>query len=218
MISVCEPYLEQREKDLVLDCLHTGWISSEGKYINLFEDNWAAYCGMNHGIAVSSGTSALQISIRLLGLEPGDEVIMPAFTIVSCAQAIVSCGGIPVLVDSDPVNWQMDVSQIRRKITPKSRAIMAVHTYGHPADMDPIFDIARGFELQVIEDAAEAHGAEYKGSKCGGLGDISVFSFYANKLITTGEGGMVLTQSNELADKARDLRNLFFQKPRPFLP
>ena len=216
MIPVCEPSVSKREEELVLDCLRTGWISSAGKFIDLFEENWAAYCGMKHGIAVSSGTAALQISMRLLELKPGDEVIMPAFTIISCAQAIVECGGVPVLVDSNPVNWQMDVSQIRQKITPKTRAIMVVHIYGQSADMDPILDIAKEFELLVIEDAAEAHGAEYKGQKCGGLGDVSVFSFYANKLITTGEGGMVLTQSDEFADKARDLRNLCFQKSRRF--
>ena len=216
MIPVCEPLVSKREKELVLDCLRTGWISSAGKYIDLFEESWAAYCGMKHGIAVSSGTAALQISMRLLELKPGDEVIMPDFTIISCAQAIVECGGVPVLVDSDPVNWQMDVSQIREKITPRTRAIMVVHIYGHPADMDPIMDLAEEFELNVIEDAAEAHGAEYKGKKCGGLGDISVFSFYANKLITTGEGGMVLTRSDELGEKARALRNLCFQKSRRF--
>ena len=216
MIPVCEPSVSKREKDLVLDCLHTGWISSAGKYIDLFEGNWAAYCGMKHGIAVSNGTAALQISMRLLELKPGDEVIMPAFTIISCAQVIVSCGGVPVLVDSNPVNWQMDVSQIREKITPRTRAIMVVHIYGHPADMNPILDIAEEFGLKVVEDAAEAHGAEYKGRKCGGLCDISVFSFYANKLITTGEGGMVLTRSDELGEKARVLRNLCFQKSRRF--
>jgi perosamine synthetase len=216
MIPVCEPSITKREKDLVLDCLRTGWISSAGKYIHLFEENWAAYCGMKHGIAVSSGTAALQISMRLLELKPGDEVIMPAFTIISCAQAIVECGGVPVLLDSNPVNWQMDVSQIREKITPRTRAIMVVHIYGHPADMNPILDLAEEFGLMVIEDAAEAHGAEYRGHKCGGMGDISVFSFYANKLITTGEGGMVLTQNDDFGEKARDLRNLCFQKPRRF--
>ncbi len=216
MIPVCEPSISKREEELVIDCLRTGWISSAGKYIDLFEESWAAYCGMGHGIAVSSGTAALQISVRLLDLKPGDEVIMPSFTIISCAQAVTECGGVPVLVDSDPVNWQMDVSQIRQKISPKTRAIMVVHIYGHPADMSPIMDLAEEFGLKVIEDAAEAHGAEYKGRKCGGMGDISVFSFYANKLITTGEGGMVLTRSDELGEKARDLRNLCFQKSRRF--
>jgi len=217
MIPVCEPLVTAREIELVLDCLKTGWISSAGKYLEQFENGWALYCNMPHGIAMSNGTTALQIAVRLLDLNPGDEVIMPTFTIISCAQAITYCGGVPVLIDSDPHNWQMDINQIKSKITPRTRAIMVVHIYGHPADMDPILEIAKKYGLTVIEDAAEAHGAEYKGKKCGGFGDISVFSFYANKLITTGEGGMVLTKREELAEKARSLRNLCFQKKQRFL-
>ncbi|MBW1705122.1 MAG: DegT/DnrJ/EryC1/StrS family aminotransferase [Deltaproteobacteria bacterium] len=216
MIPVCEPLVSKREEKLLVDCLRSGWISSSGKFLERFETEWAKYCGMKHGIAVSSGTAALSIAARLLDLKPHDEVIMPAFTIISCAQAIVECGGVPVLVDSDPVNWQMDVSQIRQKITHRTRAIMVVHIYGHPADMEPVLDIADEFGLNVVEDAAEAHGAEYRGRKCGGMGDVSVFSFYANKLITTGEGGMVLTQRDDLCEKARALRNLCFQKSRRF--
>lgn len=216
MIPVCEPLIKDREIELVMDCLKTGWISSAGKYIDQFEESWAAYCGMKHGIAVSNGTTALQIAVELLDLQPGDEVIMPSFTIISTAQAVTRCHGVPVLVDIEPVSWQMDISQIERKITPRTRAIMVVHIYGHPADMDAIFDIARRHHLTVIEDAAEVHGAEYKGRKCGGMGDISAFSFYANKLITTGEGGMVLVQSDELAEKAQSLRNLCFIKERRF--
>jgi len=217
MIPVCEPLLGDRETELVLDCLNTGWISSAGKYIEDFEHKWSAYCGMKHGIAVSNGTTALQIAAGLLDLKPGDEVIMPTFTIISCAQAVTMYGGVPVLVDSDPQTWQMDIDQIKAKITPRTRAVMPVHIYGHPADMDPLLKIAKKHGLVVIEDAAEVHGAEYKGRKCGGMGDISVFSFYANKLITTGEGGMVLTQSDDLAQKARSLRNLCFQKKQRFL-
>ena len=216
MIPVCEPLLTGNEREFVLDCLQTGWISSAGKYLEKFERGWADYCSMKHGMAVSSGTAALQIAARLLDLIPGDEVIMPTFTIISCAQAVTECGGVPVLVDSDPVNWQMDVSQIESKITEKTRAIMAVHIYGHPVEMDPLLKIARANGLTVIEDAAEVHGAEYNRKKCGGLSDISVFSFYANKLITTGEGGMVLTQSNALAERVRSFRNLCFQKKRRF--
>jgi len=217
MIPVSEPLVTDREIELVLDCLKSGWISSSGKYLDQFEASWAKYCNMPYGIAVSNGTTALQLAVRLLDLEPGDEVIMPTFTIISCAQAITYCGGIPVLIDSDPHNWQMDVSQIESKITPRTRAIMVVHIYGHPADMDPIIEIAERHGLIVIEDAAETHGAEYKGRKCGGLGDISIFSFYANKLITTGEGGMVLTKREDLAERARSLRNLCFQKKQRFL-
>lgn len=217
MIPVCEPLVSDTEREFVLDCLRTGWISSAGKYLEQFERGWADYCGMKHGIAVCNGTAALQIAVGLLDLNPGDEVIMPSFTIISCAQAVTKNGGIPVLVDSDPVNWQMDVSQIESKVTEKTRAIMAVHIYGHPADMDPLMKVARANGLTVIEDAAEVHGAEYNGKKCGGLGDISVFSFYANKLITTGEGGMVLTHSRALAERAHSLRNLCFQNKRRFL-
>jgi perosamine synthetase len=217
MIPVCEPWLTEQDTELVLDCLRSGWISSAGKYLDEFETGWAAYCGMKHGVAVSNGTTALEIAAELLNLQAGDEVIMPTFTIISCAQAIVRCGGVPVLVDSDARTWQMDVTQIEDKLTSRTRAIMAVHIYGHPNDMDPLLAIAARHGLMVIEDAAEAHGAEYKGHKCGGLGDISAFSFYANKLITTGEGGMVLTQRDDLAERARSLRNLCFQKGRRFV-
>ncbi len=216
MIPVCEPLITKKEIEYVIDCLKSGWVSSAGKYIEQFEKGWASYCGMKHGVAVSSGTTALQIAVRLLDLKPGDEVIMPTFTIISCAQAVIYCGGKPVLVDIDSRNWQMDVSQIENVITNKTKAIMVVHIYGHPADMDPIIEIAKKNDLMIIEDAAEVHGAEYKGRRCGSFGDISVFSFYANKLITTGEGGMVLTNNDEFAERAKALRNLCFQKSRRF--
>jgi len=217
MIPVCEPLLTGRETELVLDCLRTGWISSAGKYLERFETGWAAYCGMPHGIAVSNGSVALELAMALLDLQPGDEVILPAFTIISCAQAILAAGGTPVLVDSDARTWQMDVGQIEGRVTPRTRAIMVVHIYGHPVDMDPVLELATRKKLAVVEDAAEAHGAEYKGRRCGGIGDISAFSFYANKLITTGEGGMLLTRRADLADRARALRNLCFQRERRFL-
>jgi perosamine synthetase len=172
---------------------------------------------MPYGVAVSNGSVALDLAVALLGLEQGDEVIMPSFTIISPAQSIVRAGGIPVLVDSDPRTWQMDVTQIQNKITPKTKAILVVHIYGHPADMDPVMELAKRNHLTVIEDAAEVHGAEYKGIKCGGIGDISTFSFYANKLVTTGEGGMVLVRSPEMAERAGSIRNLCFQKRQRFL-
>ncbi len=217
MIPVAEPLVTEHDIELVNDALKSGWISSAGKYLDLFEERWAAYCGMPYGIAVSNGSVALDIAVALLNLQPGDEVIMPSFTIISPAQSVVRAGGKPVLVDSDPRNWQMDVSQIEARISTKTRAILVVHIYGHPADMDPILAIARQHNLIVIEDAAEVHGAEYKGKRCGGLGDISTFSFYANKLITTGEGGMVLVRTPEMAERARSLRNLCFQKQQRFL-
>lgn len=217
MIQVAEPQVTEHDIELVNEALRSGWISSAGKFLDLFEERWAAYCGMPHGIAVSNGSTALDVAVGLLDLKPGDEVIMPTFTIISPAQSVVRAGGLPVLVDSDPCTWQMDATQIESRITPKTRAILVVHIYGHPADMDPILDIARRHNLLVIEDAAEVHGAEYKEKRCGGIGDISTFSFYANKLVTTGEGGMVLVRTPELAEQARSLRNLCFQKKQRFL-
>jgi perosamine synthetase len=225
MIPVNEPLIGEKEIEYVLDCLHTGWISSSGKYLDSFEQAWASYCGMRYGIAVSNGTTALQIAVACLGLQPDDEVIMPTFTIISCAQAVIYNGGIPVLVDSELRTWCMDISQLEAKITPHTRAIMPVHIYGHPVDMDPIISLAKQHGLLIIEDAAEAHGAEYLSGRdasngvwcrCGSLGDISVFSFYANKLVTTGEGGMVLTDDSRIADHARSLRNLCFRRERRF--
>lgn len=217
MIPVAEPLVTERDIELVNEALKSGWISSAGKFLDLFEERWAAYCGMPHGIAVSNGSVALDVAVSLLDLQPGDEVIMPTFTIISPAQSVVRAGGVPVLVDSDPNTWQMDATQIEARISARTRAILVVHIYGHPADMDSILDIARRYNLTVIEDAAEVHGAEYKGRRCGGLGDISTFSFYANKLVTTGEGGMVLVRTPELAERARGLRNLCFQKKQRFL-
>lgn len=216
MIPVCEPYITARDIELVNDALASGWISSAGKYLDQFEERWANYCGMPYGIAISNGSVALDIAVALLDLAPGDEVIMPAFTIISPAQSVVRAGGVPVLVDSDPESWQMDTEQIEARITPRTKALLVVHIYGHSADMDPIMALAKKYGLTVIEDAAEVHGAEYKGQRCGGIGHISTFSFYANKLITTGEGGMVLVKSREHAERARSLRNLCFQPGRRF--
>jgi perosamine synthetase len=225
MISVNEPYLGERESEYVMDCLRTGWISSAGRYIEQFENGWAHYCGRRYGIGVSNGTVALQTAIACLDLKPGDEVIVPTFTIISCAMAVLYNGGRPVLVDCDPRTWCMNVNQVKDKITKRTRAIMPVHIYGHPVDMDSLMGLAEKEGLAVIEDAAEVHGAEYLTGRstnhptwrrCGSFGQLSCFSFYANKLITTGEGGMVLTDDSKLADKARSLRNLCFQADRRF--
>jgi perosamine synthetase len=212
-IPVNEPALGDKELEYVADCIRSGWISSAGKYITAFEEEWAAYCGRRFGVAVSNGTVALQLAVCLLDLQPGDEVVMPTFTIVSCALPVVLAGARPVLVDSDPNTWTLDPQQVREKITPRTKAIMPVHIYGHPADMDPLLE----FGLPIIEDAAEAHGAEYKGRKCGSFGVASCFSFYANKLVTTGEGGMLLTDDPEVAERARRLRNLGFQPNQRFI-
>lgn len=216
MIPVNEPWTGKKEARYVAECLTTGWISSSGRFIEEFEKKWAAYCGMKYGIAVSNGTAALQTAVACLRLNPHDEVIIPDFTIISCALAVVYNDCRPVLVDCDPRTWTMDPAQIEKKITRRTKAMMPVHIYGHPCDMDPIWKIAKKHDLVLIEDAAEAHGAEYKGKKCGGLGHISCFSFYANKILTTGEGGMVLTNNLAYAQKAQSLRNLCFKKERRF--
>lgn len=223
MIPTNEPLLAGRERDYVLDCVDTGWISSAGSYIERFEKDWAAYCGMAQGIAVSNGTTALQVAVDALKLGPGDEVILPSFTIISCALAVVRAGATPVLVDCDPETYCMDIAQTAAAVTPRTRAIMPIHMYGHPVDMDPLWELAEKHGLAIIEDAAQAHGCEYRSrrggsntwQRCGGLGTISTFSFFANKLVTTGEGGMVLTGDAGLAARSRSLRNLCFQ-PRRF--
>jgi perosamine synthetase len=215
MIPVNEPTLGARELDLVTDCVRNGWISSAGHYLDEFERAWADYCGMAHGVAVCNGTAALDVAVDCLELKPGDEVILPSFTIISCALPIIRHGGVPVVVDCDPDTWCVNVRQVSDAVTERTRAIMPVHIYGHPVDMDPLRELANQAGLAIIEDAAEAHGAEYKGRRCGGLGDISCFSFYANKIITTGEGGMVLTNDDAWATRARSYRNLcFLSDPR----
>ena len=215
-IPVCEPRLAGNELEYVEDCIKTGWISSAGKYIDRFEEGFSAYCGRKYGIAVSNGTVALQLAVAALDLPRDSEIIMPSFTIISCAMAAVYNGLKPVFVDADPETWCMDVRQIEEKINKNTSAIMVVHIYGHPVDMDPVLELVEKYNLRIIEDAAEAHGAEYKGGKCGSFGDISCFSFYANKIITTGEGGMVLTDNEDLAERCRSLRNLSFKKEKRF--
>ena len=210
MIPVCTPTISEAEKKYVLECLDTNWISSKGRFVEEFENRFAEYCGCKYGISTTNGTTALHLAIASIGIKKGDEVIMPAFTIISTALAVIYCGAKPVFVDCDPETWNMDVSQIRAKITKNTKAILPVHIYGHPCDMDPILEIASEYNLSVIEDAAEVHGAEYKGRKVGGIGDIGCFSFYANKIITCGEGGMLITDDDAIAKKAHSLRDLAF--------
>jgi perosamine synthetase len=214
MIPVCEPTLGEKEKKYLMECIETGWISSAGKFLEEFENKFSAYCGVKYGIACSNGTTALHLATASLGIGPGDEVIVPDFSIISLANAVIYTGAKPVFVDSEIKTWNIDAEKIEEKITPNTKAIIAMHTYGCPAEMGRITAIAKKHGLKVIEDAAEAHGAEYKGNKTGSLGDIACFSFYANKIITTGEGGMVVTSDEKLAEKARSLRNLAFTKPR----
>ncbi|PIS12092.1 MAG: aminotransferase DegT [Bdellovibrio sp. CG10_big_fil_rev_8_21_14_0_10_47_8] len=216
-IPVNTPLLNGNEEKYLLDCIRTGWISSEGPLIKKFEAQFSAQVGRKHGIAVSNGTAAIDAVIEALNLGPGDEVILPTFTIISCISQIVRSGAKPVLVDSDPVTWNMDVAQVEEKITPRTKAIMLVHIYGLPVDMDPLLALAKKHGLKVIEDAAEMHGQTYKGKPCGSFGDISIFSFYPNKHITTGEGGMIVTDDDQLAEDCRSLRNLCFQPQKRFV-
>lgn len=216
MIPVNQPLLNGREKELLMQCIDSGWISSDGPFVTEFENKFASFIGVEHGIAVSNGTAALETALFASGISKGDEVIMPSFTIISCALAVIRLGAVPVLVDVEPDTWNMDVTQVEAKITPLTRAIMVVHMYGHPADIDPVLVIARKHHLVVVEDAAEVHGAEYKGRKCGSIGHVSAFSFYANKIITTGEGGMVLTSDPQIAEAARSYRNLCFRPEKRF--
>jgi perosamine synthetase len=211
MIPVNTPLFMGKEKKYLNECIDTGWISSEGPFIKKFEDQFSSYVDRNYGIAVSNGSAALDIAVKALKIGPGDEVILPAFTIISPAQSIVTAGATPVLVDSDPLTWNMDVTLIESKITSKTKAILVVHIYGLPVDMDPILELCEKYNLFLIEDAAEMHGQTYKGRKCGSFGDISIFSFYPNKHITTGEGGMIVTNNQELSLKCQKLRNLAFE-------
>lgn len=211
-IPVNEPLLNGNEKKYLCECIDTGWISSEGPFVRQFEEEMSATVGRKYGIAVANGTAALEVAMQAIGIGEGDEVIMPTFTIISCAMAVTKLGGRPVLVDSDIDTWNMNVEEIESKITSKTKAIMVVHLYGLPVEMDPILELARKYQLKIVEDAAEMHGQTYNGKPCGSFGDISTFSFYPNKHITTGEGGMVVTDDEELAERCRMLRNLCFRK------
>jgi perosamine synthetase len=216
IIPVCEPTLGGDEKKYVVECLETNWISSIGGFIPRFEEKFAAECDCQYGVACANGTVALHLALATLGLEPGDEVIIPAFTMIATINAVVYAGATPVLVDSESATWNMNVEQLADKITSKTKVILPVHTYGHPVEMDPVMELAERHGIFVIEDAAEAHGAEYKGHRAGGLGHAGAFSFYANKIITTGEGGMVTTNNLKLADLARNLRDHAFSRERHF--
>jgi perosamine synthetase len=217
MIPVNEPLLAGNERKYLLECLDTGWISSEGPFVKRFEDNFARRVGREFGVAVSNGSVALDAAVTALGIGPGDEVILPSFTIISCAAAVVRAGATPVLVDCDPLCFNMVVDQIEVRITHRTKAIMVVHLYGLPVDMAPLLELAHRYGLKVIEDAAQMHGQTCDGLPCGSFGDISTFSFYPNKIITTGEGGMIVTNDQVLAERCRSLRNLCFKPEDRFL-
>ena len=214
MIPVCEPSLIGRELKYVKRCIKTNWISSSGEYINLFEKKFAEFCNTKYAVSCNNGTTAIHLALESLGIGPGDEVIIPDFTMIATANAVIYTGAKPVLVDSEKKTWNIDSSKIEEKITKRTKAIIPMHTYGHPVDMDPIIELAHKYNLYIVEDAAEAHGAEYKGKKIGSLSNIGCFSFYANKIITTGEGGMIVTDDEKLAERARLLKNHGFGKER----
>ncbi|MEK6885220.1 MAG: DegT/DnrJ/EryC1/StrS aminotransferase family protein, partial [Nanoarchaeota archaeon] len=212
-LFVSEPQFEGQEEAYLLDCLRNGRVSS-GRFVREFEEEFAQYIGVDHAVACNSGTAALHLALLGLGLKKGDEVIAPTFTMAASINSIIMTGAKPVLVDADSETYCINVDKIEGEINNRTKGIMAVHIYGHPCDMDRINEIAKKYDLFVIEDAAEAHGAEYKGKKCGSMSDIGCFSFYANKILTTGEGGMCVTNNLELAEKMRRLRNHAFHLPR----
>ena len=225
MIPVNEPLLDGNEGQYLQECIDSGWISSEGPFVEQFEQKMAASTGRKFAVAVTNGTAALELALAALMLEPGSMVVVPTFCIISCAAAVIRNGCLPLFVDADPLTWNLDVGklaelleeQINRKGNRRLKAIMAVHTYGLPVDMEPLQALADRYGLAVIEDAAEMHGQCYSGRACGSFGAVSAFSFYPNKLVTTGEGGMVLTDDPLLAERCRSLRNLCFQSERRFV-
>jgi perosamine synthetase len=206
-LPVAEPSLEGNELAYVSDCVRSGWVSSLGEYIPRFERGFADFCGVRYGVAVGNGTIALHLALAVLGIGPGDEVIVPTLTFIATANAVRYAGATPVFVDSEPGTWNLDPLEVARRVTPRTKAIIPVHLYGHPADMQPILELAAQRDLHVIEDAAEAHGACYKGRRVGSLGILNCFSFYGNKIITTGEGGLLTTDDEQLAERARFLRD-----------
>jgi perosamine synthetase len=205
-IPIASPLFTGNERDYVQDCIETGWISSTGKYIKEFEDKFAQFCKVKHAISCSNGTVALHLALLAYEIKPDDEIIVPTLTYIATANAVSYCGAKPVFVDSEPETWNIDPKKIEEKITPRTKGIIVVHLYGHPVDMDPILEIVKKHNLFVIEDAAEAHGALYKNNKTGSIGNIGTFSFYGNKIITTGEGGMVVTDDDRIAEKVRLLK------------
>jgi len=215
-IPVNEPVFNGNEAKYLLECIRSGWISSEGPFVQKFEEKFANEIGCKYGIAVTNGTAALDVAIEALGISKGDEVIIPSFTIISCVLQVIRSGAKPVFVDSCDKTWNMDVDKIEEKINKNTKAILAVHTYGLPVNLNPVISLCERYNLKLIEDTAEQIGQNYYKKKCGSLSDISTFSFYPNKHITTGEGGMILTNNSEIAERCRELRNLCFEKDKRF--
>lgn len=214
-IPVCTPLLGGNEIKYVTDAVSTGWISSSGSYVSKFEEAFSSYCGVKYGVAVCNGTVAIHLALAALGIGKGDEVIIPSFTMIATAFAVCYTGAIPVFVDADKDTWNIDVTKIEEKITSKTKAIIPVHIFGNPCDMTKICELAKKYELYIIEDAAEAHGAEYDGKKTGSFSDIASFSFFANKNLTTGEGGMVITDNEVYFKNCRYFKNMCFPVDAP---
>jgi perosamine synthetase len=215
-IPVSEPTITEKEIEYVLQAVKSGWVSSLGEYINRFEDEFAKFIGTKYALTVANGTVGLHLALVSLGIKEGDEVIVPDLTFIATANAVKYTGATPVFADIDKETWCISVEDIERKITPRTKAVIPVHLYGHPADMDPIIEIARRYNLYIIEDCAEAHGAEYKGKKVGSIGHCGVFSFYGNKIITTGEGGMITTNDEKIYEKAKYLRDHAMSKEKRY--
>jgi perosamine synthetase len=216
IIPVSDPKLDGNELRYITQCVQSNWISSAGRFVREFEEAFATAMGCRYGVAASNGTTSLHLALVTLGLEPGDEVIIPTFTMIATANAVRYTGAVPVLADATRPTWNFDLDQVAAKITPRTRGICLIHTYGHPVDMDPLMEIASRHGIWVLEDAAEAHGALYRGRPVGSLGQAASFSFYANKIITTGEGGMITTNDEALARVARRLRDHAFSDERHF--
>lgn len=215
-IPMAIPVLGKEEQDNILQAVKTGWISSQGKFVNVFENKFSSFCNCKYGVAVANGSVAIHLALASLKIGSGDEVITTPISHIATVNSIFLTGAKAVFVDSTMRNWNMDPEKIEKKITKKTKAILVVHLYGHPVDMDPVLYLARKYNLYVVEDAAEAHGAMYKKKMVGSLGNISCFSFYANKIITTGEGGMIVTNNSKLAQKAAKLRDQAYEKKRRF--
>lgn len=207
MIPILEPNIDDDELQNITDAVKSGWVSSQGDFVEEFENNFANYHHVSHGISTSNGTTALHLALAALGIRKNDEVIVPSLTFIATVNSVIYCNATPIFAESDPQYWCMDPEDMEKRITKNTKAIIPVHLYGHPCDMDWIIDIAEDYDLFVIEDAAQAHGAKYKGKKVGTFGDISCFSFFANKIITTGEGGMCITDNLEFAEKMKLLRD-----------
>ena len=216
MIPVAEPRLDGNEFKYLKDCVKSGWISSIGEYITRFEKEFSDYIGTKYGIATSSGTAALHLALVSLGIGPKDEVIVPTLSFIATANSVAYTGATPVFVDSEKETWNIDPEDIKKHITDRTKAIIPVHLYGHPADMDPILELAEKHSLHVIEDAAEAHGAEYKKRKVGSLGIVGCYSFYGNKIVTSGEGGMITTNNEKLAEMIMMLRDHAMSKTKRY--